>query len=424
MAKSTSKDLRSLVLYSMSVRNHTPEGTFAAVEPDLERIRALGTDIILLLPIYPTSGGLFSVSDSRSIAPEYGNLEDFKHLVAQIHAQDMRVMLEIVFNHASGGSRLMSEHPDWFYRDPVGKTVSRTLDKPDVYDLDYDRPELWDYQIETLLQWAEYTDGFSCNLAPFIPLDFWMKARDSAEKKKPGLIWLADTVESSLIIEHRANGFTAYSDGEMFQVFDMCLNNQTRRVLESYLKDAVELSVFTQVLEYQDAWFPDNYCKLYYLENYFTPRMKALVSDNAVLRSWTAFLYCLRGATLIFEGQENSYPLTSSLTEKDPIDWDSGPDLSVLMRNLDRIQKDPIMTKGVFYITANNRTNTATIRYILGDEWLEGSFSLKGQAGLADTFVPDGMYLNLVDYSVVDVKNGKYGVDKNPIIFCSEYKNQ
>ncbi|MBQ7092793.1 MAG: alpha-amylase, partial [Clostridia bacterium] len=53
MAKQTNIALRSDVIYSIYVRNHTPEGTFRAVIPDLDRIKALGTDIIWFLPIHP-----------------------------------------------------------------------------------------------------------------------------------------------------------------------------------------------------------------------------------------------------------------------------------------------------------------------------------------------------------------------------------
>ncbi|MFR7744703.1 MAG: hypothetical protein ACLU3I_16670 [Acutalibacteraceae bacterium] len=40
-------------MYSIYVRNYSKEGTFAAVQADLDRIKALGTDIIWLLPIHP-----------------------------------------------------------------------------------------------------------------------------------------------------------------------------------------------------------------------------------------------------------------------------------------------------------------------------------------------------------------------------------
>ena len=423
MAKFTSKNLRSKVIYSILIPNHTAEGTIAAIGPDLERIKALGVDIIQLMPFYLTDGSPYAIKDHRAISPEYGQMADLRKLTDRIRAHDMLVIIEIVFNHMSQNSLLLTEHPDWFYTDPGGKNASRTLNKPDVFDLDYTNPAVWDYQIDTLLQWAGYADGFCCNLAPLIPLDFWLKARDAIDKEKPGLIWIADTLEPWFIIEHRARGFTAHSDGETYQAFDICFDNQIKRTFYAYLKGGVKLSDYIKVIENQEAWFPDNYCILRFLENYNTQRIKSLISSCAVLRSWTAFLYLLKGAAMLFAGQEYSCTQTPGLAGKDPVDWDSGPDLSGLIRNLYKIKKNPIISHGVFYITADNRTDTATIRYVMDDKWLEGSFSLKGQSGIIDTFVSDGHYLNMLDYSVVHVKHGKYGVDQNPVVFCSEYKS-
>ena len=55
MAQQTDTQLRGKLMYSVFVRNHTPEGTFQALERDLDRIAALGTDIIWLLPIHPSA---------------------------------------------------------------------------------------------------------------------------------------------------------------------------------------------------------------------------------------------------------------------------------------------------------------------------------------------------------------------------------
>ena len=41
MAANTNPQLQTQIIYSIYVRNHTPEGTFRAVIPDLDRIRAL-----------------------------------------------------------------------------------------------------------------------------------------------------------------------------------------------------------------------------------------------------------------------------------------------------------------------------------------------------------------------------------------------
>ena len=53
MAQCTDSRLRRSVIYELYVRSHTPQGTFRAVVPDLDRIAALGVDIIWLMPIHP-----------------------------------------------------------------------------------------------------------------------------------------------------------------------------------------------------------------------------------------------------------------------------------------------------------------------------------------------------------------------------------
>lgn len=45
MAYHTKTDLRNQVIYSVYVRNHSEEGTFSAVEKDLDRIKGLGVDV-------------------------------------------------------------------------------------------------------------------------------------------------------------------------------------------------------------------------------------------------------------------------------------------------------------------------------------------------------------------------------------------
>ena len=50
MAHETDRSLRRSVIYELYLRSHTPEGSFRAVEPDLDRIRALGVDIICFIP--------------------------------------------------------------------------------------------------------------------------------------------------------------------------------------------------------------------------------------------------------------------------------------------------------------------------------------------------------------------------------------
>ena len=156
MPHAINKSLQQAIIYSVFVRNHTQEGTFRALIPDLPRIKALGCDIIWLMPIQPLGekarkgslGSPYANRDYRAVNPEYGTLEDFEALVDAIHAQGMKCIIDVVYNHTAPDSVLWESHPEWFYRNADGKPGNHVGDWTDIIDLDYtvDRA-LWDYQI-------------------------------------------------------------------------------------------------------------------------------------------------------------------------------------------------------------------------------------------------------------------------------------
>lgn len=65
-----------------------------------------------------------------------------------------------MYNHTSHDSVLFKKHPEFFYRKEDDSFGNRCGDWTDLLDLDYSNRELWKYQIETLVQWAEIVDGF------------------------------------------------------------------------------------------------------------------------------------------------------------------------------------------------------------------------------------------------------------------------
>lgn len=202
------------VIYSVFVRCHTPEGTFRALERDLDRIRALGTDILWLMPIHPigiegrkgTLGSPYAIRDYRAVNPEYGTREDFLHLVEAIHARGMKCIIDVVYNHTSPDSVLAHDHPEFFLRDEQGRPTRKVADWWDIVDLDYSVPALWYYQIDTLKQWAAIVDGFRCDVASSVPIEFWERARREVEAVRPGCIWLAESVHGAYIREMRRMG--------------------------------------------------------------------------------------------------------------------------------------------------------------------------------------------------------------------------
>ena len=63
----------------------------------------LGVDAVWLSPFYPSelADGGYDVADYRDVDPRLGTLEDFDALVEQLHARDIRVVVDIVPNHTS-----------------------------------------------------------------------------------------------------------------------------------------------------------------------------------------------------------------------------------------------------------------------------------------------------------------------------------
>lgn len=422
MAVNTSKTYRNMVMYSVFVRNFSPEGTFRQVQNELERIKALGVDIIWLMPIHPigekarkgTLGSPYAIRDYRAIDPALGTMDDFKALVDAIHALGMRCIIDVVYNHTSPDSWLAEHHPEWFYHKPDGSFGNRIGDWTDVIDLDYSNPGLWDYQIETLKMWAEIVDGFRCDVAPLIPLEFWLRARREVEAVRPGCLWLSESTEPEFVAWNRARGVPCLSDSEIFQAFDLSYEYDIFTYYKDYLTGKIPLSEYAAAINRQESIYPENFVKLRFLENHDRARAKLMIGDERSLRNWTAFLYFQKGMTLLYAGQEREDAHRPSLFEKDIVNW-TGKDISPLLRRLYEIKKDPLFTDSAYGVKAMPR-DVLLAEHSRGGRRMLGIFSLRGESALVSVNVPDGIYRNLIDGANVEIYEGMLRTDGEPII--------
>ena len=146
-------------------------------------------------------------------------------------------------------------------------------------------------------------DGFRCDVAPLVPLEFWLRAREEVERVRPGCFWLAESVEPEFIRFAREQGITALSDSEIFQAFDVSYEYDIYQDFMDYLDGKRSLSRYAQAIDRQEAMYPDNYVKLRYLENHDRLRAAASIPGEAALLNWTAFLYFQKGMTLLYGGR-------------------------------------------------------------------------------------------------------------------------
>ena len=411
MALSTQKNLRNQVMYQVFVRNFSEEGTFAAVQGRLDEIKALGTDIIWFMPIHPigkqmrkgTLGSPYAISDYRAVNPEFGSLSDFKSLVGAIHGKGMKCIIDVVYNHTSPDSVLSAEHPEWFYHRSDGSFGNRVGDWTDIIDLDYSNMDLWDYQIETLKFWAGIVDGFRCDVAPLIPLEFWLRARREVEEVREGCIWLSESVEPDFITYLRSRGMTALSDSEIFQAFDMAYDYDTYGAMKAYLDGS--------------GSFPDNYVKLRFLENHDQTRARFLIPDVEQLKSWTAFLFFQKGMTLIYNGQERGVAHLPSLFDRDTVQWNAAESMNLTrtIARLAALKKDPIFADSAYRVTAPTEDKLVAVREHEEKKML-GVFPLKGGSGLVRVDFADGVYENLISGEAVEVFRGMLSSNGKPVI--------
>src|SRR5450432_3275055 len=193
--------LRSAVVYEIFPRNFSQAGDFNAITARLDELNQLGVNVLWLMPIQPTGekmkkgsmGSPFAVRDFYAINPGYGTTNDFKQLIAEAHKRDQKVIMDIVASHTSWDSVVM-EHPEFYMKDTNGVIIPPEPGWTDVAGLNYSNPEVRAYMIDMMKYWLQEfgVDGFRCDVAPNVPVEFWETARAELEKINPEVVILAD----------------------------------------------------------------------------------------------------------------------------------------------------------------------------------------------------------------------------------------
>ena len=96
------------VFYEVNLRafydsNADGWGDLPGLTQKLDYLRDLGVDCLGLMPIYPAPrrDDGYDISDYCDIDPQFGTVDDFKHLLDEAHARGMRVITDLVMNHTS-----------------------------------------------------------------------------------------------------------------------------------------------------------------------------------------------------------------------------------------------------------------------------------------------------------------------------------
>ena len=318
--------VKNATIYELNVRQFSNEGNFKGVEKDLPRLKKMGVDIIWLMPINPigkinrkgTLGSYYSVKDYTDVNPEFGNKEDFKHLVNAIHNAGMKVIIDWVANHSSWDNRMAKDHPEWYKKDQNGKFISTPWrDYDDIIEFDYSQQGLRKYMTNALKYWvSEFgIDGYRCDVADFVPLDFWENARQELESVKP-IFMLAEAENREL---HR-NAFDATYAWSLWNVIHGIALGRTdiNPLTGGYITEDITV-------------FPKAAIRMNFTENHDKNSWEGTQYKNfsESLHAMMVLMSTMRGMPLVYNGQEAGLDRSLQFFEKDPITWKSNDNAAI-----------------------------------------------------------------------------------------------
>jgi alpha-amylase len=198
--------ISSTNVYEVNVRQYSAEGTFNAFCRELPRLRAMGVETLWFMPVTPIAqlhkkgsmGSPYACTDYIAVNPEFGTIGDFIELVKTAHAFGFKVIIDWVANHTGWDHVWALNHPEYYKKEEDG-TFKIASGMDDIIELDYSNAYMRKAMIDAMHFWVRETgiDGFRCDLASWVVLDFWHEARVSLEQEK-NLFWLAelDPIES------------------------------------------------------------------------------------------------------------------------------------------------------------------------------------------------------------------------------------
>ena len=312
---------KQAIIYQINTRQFTPAGTLRAAQGELPRLKALGVDILWLMPVQPigvknrkgTLGSPYSIRDYRSVNPDLGTMTDLKAFVAAAHAQGMHVVLDWVANHTSWDNPLVAQHPDWYEHDWQGKLHSTPWwDWSDIVDLNYDRAGLRRYMEESMLLWVRQADidGFRSDVAGYVPPDFWAKVRREANAIKP--VWmLAEWGQRDLHMS----------------AFDASYGWDWAKPLMAIGQGKGGVTgLFGYFSENESAW-PTGAQRMVFTSNHDENAWAGTEFERygPALPNATVLQFTGEGIPLIYNGQEAANDRRLKFFEKDPIAWKAAP---------------------------------------------------------------------------------------------------
>lgn len=327
-------------IYEVNLRQYTYEGSFAAFQKELPRLKDMGVETLWFMPVTPigianrkgTLGSYYSASDYVSTNPEFGTLEEFKTLVKEAHALGQKVIVDWVANHTAWDHVWTKTNPDFYSRNHDGGFRPPFPDWEDVIHLNFDNPALWDAMIDAMAFWVRECDidGFRCDMAHLVRLSFWKEARKRLDAIKP-LFWLAECEE---ILFH--------------EVFDATYTWKWMHMSQEYCRHKISLRELYGTLTEYHLEFPKDAIRTYFTSNHDENSWNGSEYEkyHDAVKVLGVFSSTWNGVPMLYSGQELPNTKRLKFFDKDPIEWTGTYELHDFYKTLLTLHKNNIACGG------------------------------------------------------------------------------
>ena len=344
---------RNAVIYEVNTRQFTPQGTFKAMQAHLPRLKELGVDILWFMPIHPISedgrkGGLgsyYAVRDYKGTNPEFGSIDDFRDIVKEAHKLGMKVIIDWVPNHSGRDNAWVKDHPDWYVRNEKGEMYG-PYDWTDVYKFDYSNPQMRAAMTDAMAFWLREADidGFRCDVAGEVPVDFWNENRPALEKVKSDIFMLAEAPDPELM-EHAFDMDYNWPMKDLWSAIAATSGQYTFKDANGNIKEFPEKhaeDIYVE-LDREAATYPGDSFLMNMITNHDLNSWEGTEFERLgnLQQAFAVLMYTLPGMPLIYTGQEVGLDRAFEFFVKDQApDWNSNPETRQFYQTLNKLRHD------------------------------------------------------------------------------------
>jgi len=357
--------LRDGVIYEIFPRDFSRDGNLAGVTARLGDLKKLGVTILWIMPIQPIGekcrkgdfGSPYSIKDYYAIDPAYGTLADFKQLVSEAHARGLKVIMDLVANHTSWDSVMMTNQA-FYKQDAQGRVLPPIPAWTDVAGLNYTNAELRADMIAMMKYWVETCgiDGYRCDVAAEVPTDFWVQAGEELRKIKPDFMMLAEASKPELLVK----------------AFNIDYDWPLMATLNKVLINGAPATDLAETWRASRAKFPPASLHMRVSDDHDEPRAVARFGINGALAA-SVLMFTLDGVPVLYNGMEVGDATESgdpALFDKLPIVWAprERPPFREIYRSLMQLRKQNSAFRNHHVTWLNNSDEASLVTLMRSDE--------------------------------------------------------